>query len=254
MNITRLKLLFSLACAASLLTAGPATGQEQTPVPSGTQEHNNVRPAIKWKRTDYTCENNTKITVYIHDSYAKVRTKDQLYVMRQTPSADGARYSDGKVAWWSRGDDGFLQEDTPDGEGQKLVKDCYVDKAATDESASASVTVTGTLTYLARIALPPQAVIHVQLVDLSSTNPPAMVSEQKFTLGQRGVPVPFELKVAAAKIDPSHFYGISARISVAGEVRFASKGPAKVLTQGNPSEVDLVLLPAVTGKAVVPAS
>ena len=35
--------------------------------------------------------------------------------MKQTMSADGNRYSDGKVVWWGKGNGGFLQEDTPDG-------------------------------------------------------------------------------------------------------------------------------------------
>ncbi len=45
---------------------------------------NNVRPAIKWNRSDYTCEGGAK----------------------------------------------FLQEDTPDGDGKKLVKGCVLDKPA----------------------------------------------------------------------------------------------------------------------------
>ena len=97
------------------------------PAPSAT---NNVRPAIKWKRFDYTCEAGAKVTVYVHNATAKVRTRDQIYMMRQTRSADGSRYSDGKVLWWGKGDTGFLQEDTPDGDGRMLVKGCVLDKPA----------------------------------------------------------------------------------------------------------------------------
>jgi membrane-bound inhibitor of C-type lysozyme len=91
---------------------------------------NNVRPAIKWKRFDYTCESGAKITVYLHDTVAKIRTKDRIYLMRQTSSAsaDGNRYSDGKILWWGRDETGFLQEDTPDGDGKMLVKGCTLDK------------------------------------------------------------------------------------------------------------------------------
>jgi membrane-bound inhibitor of C-type lysozyme len=91
---------------------------------------NNVRPAIKWNRSDYTCEAGAKLTVYLHDTVAKVRTQDHIYMMRQAHSADGNRYSDGKILWWGKGDTGFLQEDTPDGDGKMLVKGCVLDKPA----------------------------------------------------------------------------------------------------------------------------
>src|SRR5215471_84903 len=111
-------------------TACPAAwGQEQA-APPGTQEHNNVRPAIRWKQFHYTCENGAKVIVYLHDTTAKVRFQDKEYLMKQTVSADGNRYSDGTLVWWGKGDDGFLQEDTPDGDGKMLVKDCVQDKAA----------------------------------------------------------------------------------------------------------------------------
>lgn len=232
---------------AILFAAGAAQGQDamtpqtQSAPGPGVQEHNNVRPAIKWKRFDYTCENNAKVTVYLHETSAKVYFQDHLYLMRQTTSADGTRYSDGKVIWWSKGDDGFLQEDTPDGDRQKIVKDCYLVPSPAPQASS--FTVSGTLTYLVRMALPPQAVIQVQMLDVSRSDAPAVVAEKKFTLGERGVPVPFTLSVEASKIDPKHAYAVSARILVVGELRFATREPYKVLTQGNPSKADLVLLP-----------
>jgi len=125
-----------LAIGFSLLLTCKANGQQapSTPAdpakstPAGSAPTNNVRPAIKWKRFDYTCEGGDKITVYVHNSTAKIRTHDKIYLMRQTPSADGNRYSDGKVLWWGKGDGGFLQEDTPDGDGKMLVKGCVLDK------------------------------------------------------------------------------------------------------------------------------
>lgn len=235
----------AFACLGLSATAPLAARDSQD-----RQEHNNVRPAIKWKRFDYTCENNAKVTVYLHETSAKVYFQDHLYLMRQTPfvdtqgkpSADGTRYSDGKVIWWSKGDDGFLQEDTPDGDGQKIVKDCYLVQSPGPQASS--LTVTGTITYLVRMALPPQAIIEVQLLDVSrSDGPSILVAEKKFTLGERGVPLPFTLSVEASKIDPKHAYAASARILVVGELRFATREPYKVLTQGNPSKADLVLLP-----------
>src|ERR1700675_3021294 len=115
--------------------AGVSCAQQEPSIPADPAKPsaapgptNNVRPAIKWKRFDYTCEAGAKITVYLHDTTAKVRWHDHISMMRQTSSADGNRYSDGKVLWWGKGDVGFLQEDTPDGDGKMLVKGCILDK------------------------------------------------------------------------------------------------------------------------------
>lgn len=135
----RMITLVVLAWAWSgLFASGIAPGGQASPAqaapekqPAGTSAPtNNVRPAMKWKRFDYTCEGGAKIIVYLHNTTAKVRTHDQMYLMRQTPSADGNRYSDGKMLWWGKGDAGFLQEDTPDGDGKILVKGCALDKPA----------------------------------------------------------------------------------------------------------------------------
>lgn len=120
---------FVMTCFAVAQQTPSAPADPAKPATPG-EPKNNVRPAIKWKRFDYTCEGGAKVAVYLHDSVAKVRTQEHIYMMRQTRSADGNRYSDGKILWWSKGDTGFLQEDTPEGEGKMLVQGCVLDKPA----------------------------------------------------------------------------------------------------------------------------
>jgi putative lipoprotein len=198
-----------------------------------------MRPAMQWKRFDYTCEKEVKVTVYLHETTAKVRFQEQTYMMRQTRSADGNRYSDGKTLWWGKGDGGLLQEEAPDGDGKMLAKDCVLQKAA------AADTVTGTITYLVRMALPPQATIVVELQDVSLVDAPAKVlAAQKFALGQQQVPVPFTLQYNPAKIDAKHRYAVNARVMIGKELKFVTDQAYPVLTQGNGSRVDLILKPA----------
>jgi membrane-bound inhibitor of C-type lysozyme len=118
------------ASGAACAQQAPAVQADPAKTSPAAGPSNNVRPAIKWKQFNYTCEAGSKITVYLHDATAKVRTSDHIYMMRQTASADGNRYSDGKVLWWGKGDTGFLQEDTPDANGKMLVKGCTLDKPA----------------------------------------------------------------------------------------------------------------------------
>lgn len=263
-------------CAAILASTDTSFAQEapQPPIPStppvrpaptqkaptaGSSPSNNVRPAIRWKRFDYTCEGGTPLTVYLHNQTVKVDFKGKMYFMKQVPSADGARYSDGKVVWWGRGNDGFLQEDNPDGKGAMIIKDCKLEKGANPDAAAARGeakplndkatspavapgTVSGTVSYLLRLALPPDAAIHVQVQDVSRTDAPAnVIAEDRIKLGGRQVPVPFELKIDPARIDPKHSYTVSATILVDGQVRFRNEKAYYVLTQGNPSHVDILV-------------
>jgi putative lipoprotein len=204
------------------------------------QADKNVVPAMKWKRFDYTCGGGAKLTVYLHDQTVKVNFQDKQYLMTQTRSADGARYSDGKVLWWGKGNGGFLQEDVPDGEGKMILKDCQLDKPLNAQAG----TVTGTVTYLQRMALPPGAVIEVKLQDMSLADAPAkVIAEQKITPGQKQVPVAFELKFDPAKIAAKNRYSVSARILVDGQLRFISDPSYPVVTGGNPSHVEMILKP-----------
>jgi Membrane-bound lysozyme-inhibitor of c-type lysozyme len=80
------------------LVAGAGMGLEAPAAPAApAQAHNNVWPAIKWKRSDYTCEGGAKVTVYLGAQMAKVRYEEKVYLMKQTQAADGNRHSDGKV-------------------------------------------------------------------------------------------------------------------------------------------------------------
>lgn len=221
------------------LAVGMVRSQETT-TPAQTEPHNNVRPAIRWKQFEYTCEGGAKVSVYLTGDVAKVLYQGHQYLMKQTRSADGNRYSDGKVVWWGRGEGGFLQEDTPDWNGKMIVKDCKLDKPMNAEAPSGKVS--GTVTYLQRMALPPNAVVEVKLQDVSIADAAAkVIAEQEITLGNRQVPVPFELNFDATKIDTKHRYSVSARILVDGELRFISDKAYPVLTAGNPTHVEMIL-------------
>jgi putative lipoprotein len=226
----------AFASLAVILPAAPFLFSQEGEAPP-SKASKNVKVAMEWKRLDYTCEAGAKLTVYLHNETAKVRFKDGTYLMRQVPSADGGRYSDGKMVWWSVGNGGFLQEDSPDGDGAKIVKDCKLDK-----SPNADATVTGTVSYRQRIALPPAAVFQVQLLDVSLADAPdKMLAEEKITLGNRQDPVPFTLKFDPAKLNHSHTYSVSARILVDGELRFTSDTAYLVLTNGKPNHADVVV-------------
>jgi len=223
-----------VSSAAAQEPAAPPTQTHAAPSP----QHNVVH-AIRWNQFVYTCEGGIKLTVYLGGQMAKVRYGDNAYLMKQTVSADGNRYSDGKIVWWGKGNGGFLQEDAPDGNGKVILKDCKLDKPLNQG------TVSGTVSYLQRIALPPEAVIQVQLLDVSLADVPAkIIAKQTINLGQRQVPIPFELTYDSTMIDEKHTYSLSAKITLNGELRFLTDKSYPVVTRGNPARADLILKPA----------
>jgi uncharacterized lipoprotein YbaY len=102
---------------------------------------------------------------------------------------------------------------------------------------------TGTVTYLQRIALPPGEVIDVQLQDVSLQDTPATVlAEKRYFAKGRQVPFPFKLTYDPAGIDPGHTYYVAARITVDGKLRWINTQSYPVLTRGNPlTDVEIVV-------------
>ena len=109
---------------------------------------------------------------------------------------------------------------------------------------AATASVTGTVIYRERIALPPNAAVRVALQDISLADAPAIVlSEQLIVTGGRQVPIPFALDYDPAAIDPRLTYAVSARITVDGQLLFTSTTATLVITRGNPTDVEIVVQP-----------
>ena len=102
-------------------------------------------------------------------------------------------------------------------------------------AAEASAVLNGTVTYVARIALPPGAVVRVRVEDVSLADAPArVVSEQTFE-ATREVPIPFALAYNPATIDVRHRYAVRAEIrDAAGALLWATTTATPVFTQGGP--------------------
>jgi len=101
--------------------------------------------------------------------------------------------------------------------------------------------VTGTVTYRERIALPPGAVVEVQLLDVSLMDVTAtLIAEQTIT-PQHQIPIAFELSYDPAEIDERMSYAVRATIRIGERAMFITNRSYPVLTRGNPNHVELVL-------------
>ena len=111
-----------------------------------------------------------------------------------------------------------------------------------DEQGSA--TVTGTVTYLQRIALPPGTMnVQVQLVDISKQDVASDVLGQQAMTLEHQVPIPFIVTYNPKDIVSTHRYAIQARITeLDGTLWFTTTSVYQGITNGYPrSNVEVIL-------------
>ncbi len=101
-------------------------------------------------------------------------------------------------------------------------------------------TLTGTVTYRERIALPPDARVEVELLDVSRADAPALAIAETGFVPETQVPIAFSLDYDSREIDARHSYALRARILRGDEVLFRTVQHHGVLTRGeNSTEIML---------------
>jgi len=226
-------------CAAVFVGAcwlSPTTrAQEMPPATAAPKSHR--MPMLR--KVSYNCDAGRKVTVYLRERNAQIVFEGKAYAMKQVETAAGTKYSDGAMVWWSKGDEGFLENEAKGSQPVRLAENCKLERAV---NAAGAGVVSGTVAYRERIAMPENAVLTMQLLDVSLADAPAkVIAEQKFTFAGHQVPLPFELHYDAAKIDPKHMYALSARITVNEQLMFMNTTAYRVITLGNPIRADILL-------------
>jgi uncharacterized lipoprotein YbaY len=112
-------------------------------------------------------------------------------------------------------------------------------------AARLSGIITGTVTYLQRIALPADAQIEVILVDTSAADVVSqLIGRQLITANGKQVPIAYRLEYPVEQIDPKHVYTLQARITLGNQPLFDTLQPIPVLTAGNPiTNVEIAVQP-----------
>ncbi|CAH8186005.1 YbaY family lipoprotein [Vibrio aestuarianus] len=111
-------------------------------------------------------------------------------------------------------------------------------------SAKPIQTITGTVAYRERIALPDHALVTVMLQDVSLADAPAqIIAKHRFETNGMQVPLEFDLAFDSRKIDARHTYSVSARIEIDGKLRFITDTHYAVITdENNTKHVNLRLI------------
>ena len=116
-----------------------------------------------------------------------------------------------------------------------------------------TATVTGTVTYREKIALPPQGVVvTVKVEDVSRADAPAVtIGEQIIENPSHQVPIPFEIEYNPDDIDERYTYAMRVRIEVDGELWFINTTRHQVITHGFPTNDVEVMLEKVGPRETV---
>lgn len=101
-----------------------------------------------------------------------------------------------------------------------------------------------TLAFREPVELTPDAVISVQLLDVSQTGVPAQVlSEQRVTVGGLQAPYRFNLPYDPATVRPEAIYSVQANILADGQVRYLTTTLNRVLSGGAGTQITVTLSP-----------
>ena len=108
---------------------------------------------------------------------------------------------------------------------------------------SKTATVTGTITYVEKIALPSEGVVlTAKIEDVSRADAPAVTIGEQVMENPGQVPIPFEIEYTPGDIDERYVYALRVRIEVDGKLWFINTSRYAVITRGNPtSDIEIMV-------------
>ena len=215
-----------LMLAALLLSAGVQA--TETPVP-------------------YHCDNNSRIDIsYTQDAdgrpQATLHFADEAMRLPGVPAASGASYRNGDIRLHTQGNEAIFE----DGKGNsRHCREGATPPAPTPAAASSFIDLAGQVSYLARIALPADAILTVRIQDTARAGAPARVlAEQRIELAGQQVPVPFATTIDRDLIGKRARVTATARIEHRGRLLFINdRGVPALGKDGQPLPVELILKP-----------
>jgi putative lipoprotein len=122
--------------------------------------------------------------------------------------------------------------------GAALLAACAGNRSGTVSAPAVS----GHVTYRERMALPPDAELRVQILDVSRMDAAATsVADTTIRPEGRQVPLPFMVRYDPKRLAPRHDSAIRATITSGGQLTYTTPTVVKVITRDHPTMVNLVL-------------
>ena len=201
-------------------------------------------------RHPYACDNGSRLDISFSTDgegrpQATLHFADEAMVLPQVASASGVLYRRGEIRLHTMDEAAVFE----DGKGnlRRCTRGAVPPPSPTAAPAAASsfIEIGGTVRYLARIALPPDAILTIKVQDISRAGAPARVLvEQRYELNGAQVPIPFSATLDRDLIGKKARLSVSARIEHRGKLHFVSDSIYSPLKDGQPVPVDIILKPA----------
>ena len=166
------------------------------------------------------------------------------------PAASGALYRDGDFRFHTKGDDALFED------GKSPMRRCTVGDAPplvapppAPTVPSSFVDITGSIAYLARTALPPDAVLVIRVQDTSRADAPARtLAEQRIELSDQQAPIRFRMLVDRDLLRKNARITVAARIQRGSTLLFINGTSYPALADGKPRHVEIVLKQVASNK------
>jgi uncharacterized lipoprotein YbaY len=230
----------------------PIQPEQQTPPP-----HPGSRSSLRFAlpRREYFCAGGARIVILLETNAARVTLNDRIFNMKPVESSpvSTTKYAEGSVVWSSTGEDGFLVDNADIAHPKMLAEECHL-QSSFPVTASTSSSIKGTATFGQHPTLPADALLIVQLRDLThdADDPAAVLAEERIPLSGRKSPVSFAMTYDSAKITVKAPFGVSASITGHGKLLFVLVRAVTLPDLGNPAPVRLVLSRAAPNKGQTP--
>lgn len=102
--------------------------------------------------------------------------------------------------------------------------------------------VSGTITYRQKIALPPDAVVRIEIIDVSERVRDFVVVAEQTIKNPGAVPIKFQISCPPDRIDPNHQYRLLARIEdSSGKALFTSSKAYPVISKGSANTLEVIV-------------
>lgn len=205
----------------------------------------------------YTCDDGSKMSVVISADpdgrpLATLDIRGNSQTLALIPSASGTHYRGDGANFYTKGDDAIFD----DGKGQ--MRRCTrgdapppVPAQAQPPAVSSFVDIGGSVTYLQRSALPPDAVLIIRVQDTSRADAKARtLAEQTIELAGQQVPIAFQLTVDRDLLGKKARITLAARIERRGKLLFINDHsyPVKLVDGKSHSEMILRQVGAARGR------
>ena len=166
------------------------------------------------------------------------------------PAASGALYRDGDFRFHTKGDDALFED------GKSPMRRCTVGDGPplvapppAPTVPSSFVDITGSIAYLARTPLPPDAVLVIRILDSSRADAPARtLAEQRIELAGHQAPIPFHMLVDRDLLRKNARITVAARIQRGSTLLFINDTSYPALADGKPRHVEIVLKQVASNK------